>query len=208
MQLNSKAIVQLSWDKLLNFNKKYLDRTANRIYGLDSNTINVKLIGDNIPINIQLSNHPKNTSFGTRTMAITNELTVEAKDFSEACIGDRYTLVGFGNTTIVCTNPLTIEYNAADKDFRSTIKITWLPNNEDTIPVTIKIFGQLLSKAKMSVEDNIMDIFNAESLSTQTMLVESSIKNFPQGSIVQIMRKGYYYVDNNNANDIILHAIP
>ena len=207
LQVNSKAIVQLSWDKLWNFNRMHLDRTVNRIYGLDINPITIKLIGDAIPDKVQLANHPKNPSFGTRTMAITSELQVDAEDFSTAKIGDRYTLVGLGNATIVCMDPLTLKYNAADKDFKSTIKITWLPNNQDIIKVTAKTFAHLLSKPKMDPGDNIVDIFNRNSLISKMMLVENSVKNYQRGSVVQIMRKGYYYIEKMEG-DIILHTVP
>lgn len=206
LQLNSKAIVQLTWDKLWHTNRMHLDRTVNRIYGVDSDCIKIKLVGD-IPLNVKLSNHPKDPSFGTRTMPIGDNLLVDASDFSNAAIGTRYTLVGLGNAVVISVEPLVLQYDALDKNFRTTIKVTWLPDNSTIVAATILTFGHLLSKPKMDVGDNILDCFNTESLSTRTFLLEDSIKNFSCGSVIQIMRKGYFYVSKIDS-EIILHEIP
>jgi len=205
-QVNSRTVVNLTWDKLFSMNITYLDKISNRLYALEANPIKVKLTGD-IPNEIELVNHPKDKSFGTRGMVITQTILVDSVDFVDAKIGTRYTLVGLGNTVINNTNPMTLYYDPTDSDYKNTIKVTWLPDDGTNIIVTVKKFGHLLKNDKPD-ETEITNSFNKDSLFETSYLVEKTIKDVPPGKVIQIMRKEYCYADQSNSNGIILHVVP
>jgi len=209
-QINSRAVVTLAWDKLWNFNKIHLDKTVCRIYGLNADPIKIGLHntqGD-LPKSIQILNHPKNSSYGTRTMPITSNLLVDKSDFDTVKIDDRYTLIGLGNAAVVNLSPITLMYYPADRNFKNTTKITWLNDDEFVMRATVRTFGLLLSKPKLEATDNIADFVNKNSFSEKTYLLENSIRNFPKESVVQIMRKEYCYIDAIDETEIILHTVP
>lgn len=206
-QITSHHIVLLSWDKLYSFNLAHQDKNAKRLYGLNHDRIPISLEG-NIPEFVNLANHPKNKSFGERKIFLSNRLLVDKDDFKNVTIGSRFTLVGLGNTSVTSIEPLVLSYDPNDKDFRSTTKITWLPDDNKNILVKVKRFGNLLTKPKLEENEDIISAFNRDSVTETEWLLEESIKSFPVGSIVQVMRKEFCYIDKNSNDGIVLHIIP
>jgi glutamyl/glutaminyl-tRNA synthetase len=206
-QITSRTIVLLTWDKLWSFNLAYLDKSACRLYGLSNNTIEVKLTGD-LPEFVNLLNHPKNLSMGTRKIDLCQSILADQQDFINVKLGDRYTLVGLGNTIVTNIAPPILNYDKTDNDYKSTIKITWLPNNNNNIKVSVRSFGYLLSKPKLEEGDDILKYFNLNSINETEWLIEQSILSHPQGSIFQIMRKDFCYVDKSDGDNIILNIVP
>ena len=205
-QILSKNIVLLNWDKLWHTNAVYLDKSSLRLFGLGPNMRKVILTGD-FPTFVNLPDHPKDISTGTREIKLTSQLIVNSDDFSNVAIGTRYTLIGLGNTTVTDINPLTLQYNRDDNDYKSTMKITWLPDDNRNILATVKTYSLLLNKPKPEKNDDIVEIFNSNSLSEHLLLVENSIKNIPVRTTIQIMRLGYCYLERND-DEVILHKIP
>lgn len=208
-QATSRSTVLLAWDKLWSFNSAYLDKSGSRLFGLGSNIQKIIVTCDlPCPPTIVLANHPKDPTMGSRTMIMTSNLLVESDDFTKAKEGDRYTFIGLGNGVITCTNPLTFCYDKLDNDYKSTIKVTWLPDNNSNIIAKVKSFGPLLSKPKLEENDNILDVFNKDSIMEDQWLIEESVKNISIGSVFQVMRKGYCYVDQIETNGtIVLHTV-
>lgn len=206
-QITSGKIVNLGWEKLYSFNLSYLDKTCCRIYGISPNQLIVKLDGD-YPKSVTIPNHPKDKSFGMRHIDVTPELIVDAEVGFGIELGKRFTLIGLGNAVVTSINPITLQYNALDCDYKNTTKVTWLPNDVTNIPVKVRRYGHLLSKPKLENNDDIVDLFNKNSLDETTWLVEKSIKSFTPGTAVQIMRYDYCFIDRSDINGIIMHAIP
>lgn len=59
----------------------------------------------------------------------------------------------------------------------------------------------------MDKEDDILGIFNKDSVTESEWLVEKSILNYPKGSIFQIMRKDFCYF-HKKKEEIVLHIVP
>lgn len=203
-QLTSRSVVLLSWDQLLSFNNNYLDKITNRLFGLNTNFLTIDLVG-NLPEYVTLPNHPKNTSAGDRKMMVTSKLLIDSDDFINAKKGDRFTLIGLGNTTLIQFDPITLQYDANDLNFKDSVKIIWLPNVSTNIKIKVKKFGHLLTKPKLEENDDILMCFNKNSIEEKELLLEESIKKFSTGTIIQIMRKGYFYLDKNTVDEIILN---
>ncbi|XWV24952.1 bifunctional glutamate/proline tRNA-synthetase [Tupanvirus deep ocean] len=206
-QAASRNVVLLTWEKLWSFNSSHLDVTSRRLYGLVKSNIKTVYLSGVVPHNIELANHPKDHSFGKRNVLMATNILVESDDFDNVKIGDRYTLIGLGNAVVTSLDPLVLDYNENDNDYKNTIKITWLPDNKNNINVKVKFFDHLLTKPKLEDEDDIIKCFNQNSLTEKEYLVEPSILEIPKGSVFQIMRKHYCYMDSND-KDIVLHAVP
>ena len=168
--------------------------------------LTVKLTGY-LPTHVELPNHPKNKNLGSRKMAIAPNIFVESIDFTDVKVGTRYTLIGLGNTVITDIMPLTLHYDKNDTEYKSTIKITWLPNDNSNILTTVKKYDHLLSKHKIEENDTITEIFNRDSYSKSVWLIEKAIQDIPMGQVVQIMRHGYCYVDKNDDDKVVLHLV-
>ncbi|XWV26199.1 glutamate/proline- tRNA synthetase [Tupanvirus soda lake] len=206
-QVASRNVVLLTWEKLWSFNSSYLDITTRRLYGLDKSKIKTVHLSGVVPYNVELANHPKDHTFGKRNMLMATNILVESDDFNDVNIGDRYTLIGLGNAVVINLDPLVLEYNVNDNDYKNTIKITWLPDNKNNITIKVKFFDHLLIKPKLDDGDDVIECFNQNSLTEKEYLLEPSITEIPIGSVFQIMRKHYCYVDNN-VNGIVIHAVP
>ena len=206
-QLTGRNIVLLGWEKIWSVNSVNLDKKSMRLYGFGPDMRMITMTGD-LPSYVELVNHPKDQSFGTREIQVTSKLFVDVDDFREVIIGARFTLVGLGNATVTNINPLTLHYDKTDTDYKTTTKITWLPNDGTNVLVTVKNYGTLLNKPKIEENEDVTDAFNTDSLVECQWLVESAIKNVNIGQTVQIMRHGYCYVDKNDGDDIVLHMVP
>lgn len=239
-QILSKVPVTLEWSKIWSYNSSYLNDKALRLYGIGPNVIEVKIEGP-LPNSVNVPNHPNNPEKGYRTLAVSNMLYVDAEDFpyltdaqkaSENLLNKRYTLVNLGNATVTKVDPLTLRYDPNDKDFKNTMKVTWLAKDNassssssqhnssgsaDNISnttingsgfqrVIAKKFGTLLVQPKLEDNEDIIDIFNRNSETTHEILIENTILNIQPGETFQIMRKGYYYLDRLENGKIILHG--
>jgi len=202
----SKAVVLLTWDKLWNFNTTFLDKISKRLHTVGPNIVKISLSGD-LPEYVDLINHPKNNALGKRRIIVLSNILADHEDFIDVKLNDRYTLIGIGNTIVANLDPIILQYNKNDPDYKSTKKITWLPDDDTNIKLVVRSFGHLLSKPKLDSGDNILDIFNKNSLTETTWLFEKSIIEMGIGSVFQAMRKNYCYVDKNN-DRMIINIVP
>lgn len=218
-QMLSKIPVTLEWSKIWCYNSTYLNTKARRLYGIGPNIIEVILQGTSgIPTSVNIPNHPTIPEMGYHTLAVSNVLYVDAEDFpnltdpTEPLLNQRYTLVNLGNVKVTKTNPLTLTYDPDDKDYRRTMKITWLPKqgSQECQKVITKIiakkYGYLLTVPKLEDNDDIVDKFNPKSETISEILIENAILDVTPGTTFQIMRKGYFYLDSNENGKIIIHG--
>lgn len=212
-QVLSKVPVTLEWSKVWTINSAYLNTRARRFYGIGPNIIEVILQGA-LPESIVLPNHPTIPEMGNRTLPVSNTLYVDAEDFPDSVpINSRFTLVGLGNATLTSKSPLILQFLSDDRDFKSTLKVTWLPKNpknSDLIKVKVKRFGPLLTKAKLEDDDDVVSVFNKDSESVYELLLEPAISDLFNSTVTdrvfQIMRKGYFYLDSVDNGNIVIHG--
>ena len=84
----------------------------------------------------------------------------------------------------------------SDKDFKKTVKLTWICNDPaTTIEVNMKEFDHLINKAKIEENDDIEQLFNRNSRFEDVVVAEGIVKTLSHGSFFQFERRGYYIVD-------------
>lgn len=83
-----------------------------------------------------------------------------------------------------------------DKNFKKTKKITWITADSDVlVEVTIVEFDHLISKKKLEDTEEVKDFVNTSSKAEYQALAEGAMRNLAKGSIIQLERRGFFFVD-------------
>jgi len=163
--------------------------------------------------------HPKNESLGTKPRFYGPELLIEADDANAIEEGEKITLMAWGNCVITKKEvgddgkiTLRGKMDLEDKDVKKTKKITWIANDPMlTVQVQLVEYDHLITKPKIEEDENIADFVNKNSKVEYFATAEGSIRDIAQGDIIQIERRGYFYVDKaafGPGQSIVLNFIP
>ena len=207
-QGDSIRIVNMSWDKIWAFNKKIIDPITKRFTAVDQT--------DKIVVNLTSKNnsdfsvrdepaHPKNEALGSKKVYPSKQVYVEKDDAQDFVENENVTFINWGNIMIKKVNKdaktgqvisIDAEPNLADKDFKKTLKVTWVPvENQHLCPVKAVHFENLITKEKLEPEDKFDDYVNRDSRHEYNLLGNSDLKSLKVGDMIQLQRRGYYRVD-------------
>jgi glutamyl-tRNA synthetase len=216
----SKNTNLMEWDKLWAYNKDAIDKVAPRYTAIVKET-QAKLILSNGPEKIRAETHPlhqKNADLGVKAVLYGKELLVEAGDASPLAVGEKITLMKWGNCTITKKDvaadgsiTLTGEIDENDKDFKGTKKLTWIAVDESTnLEVTLVELDHLITKKKVEENEKVEDIVNRDSYIAYNAIAEGNMRNLKQGDVIQLERRGYFFVDKLElgAGKMTLNFIP
>lgn len=238
----SRNVAVMEWDKIWTMNKKIIDPIAHRYTAINYNKSYVRVhINDttnkghnDIPssleyVSVQL--HPKHPDIGTKLVGRSNTIIIEQDDAILIQDNEEVTLMNWGNaivnkivkdndiiTDIYATLNITGDVKKTDK------KLTWIAidssNNNDNDTVTssnlvrleLVEFDHLITAFKLEEDTKVEDVINPHSKTVITAYGEPALNNVTVGQIIQLNRKGFYYVDkvNNSSNNnvITLHNVP
>jgi len=184
---NTKSVVDMEQHTLWSINQKVIDKVSTRLIGLNSsdNIIDVS-ISDFIDIHSKdIPRFHRNCDLGTRNVYYDNNVFMYLSDVESLNIGEEVTLMNWGN--VIYTGNKTFKLNLDGDITKTTKKLQWIAK-------------------KYSVRVKITHIFNEnESFNTKTNIfhVEKEIETLKKGDYVQIMTKGYYKIDECDANSTI-----
>ena len=83
-----------------------------------------------------------------------------------------------------------------DKDWHKTKKLTWIAHDEDTnFEISLVEFDFLITKDKLLEEDKLENFINPRSKIEYTAIAEGALREVQKGSIIQLERRGFFYVD-------------
>ena len=160
----SKNTVNMEWDKIWAVNKQLLDPVVPRYTAIGKASA-IKLTIENGPFPPEGRTqplHPKNTSVGNKAVMYGQNLIIEREDAKDLKVGQKFTLMKWGNATLTRREEsgdsfeLFATIDEADKDFKGTVKMTWICNDPaTTVEVNMKEFDHLITKAKVEEEDDI-----------------------------------------------------
>jgi len=102
------------------------------------------------------------------------------------------------------------ELNLADKNFKKTKKIHWIAKDESsTFEAALVELDHLITKKKIEEDDNIEDIVNKNSYIAYAAIVEGNMRNVKKGDVIQLERRGYFYVDQlESGGKMTLNFVP
>lgn len=191
----------------------------------------LKVIIDNYPEGqteeLEVEIHPQKPELGTRKVTFSKELFIEQDDFMAEPVkkykrfypGNEVRLKGAyfatcksyetdENGNVTCIH---VEYDPASKGGESPDgrkvrgTIHWV-SAVDCIPAEVRLYDRLFNVENPSDDSHpLEDYLNPNSLEVlPDALIEGGLKDLKPGDTFQFMRKGYYTVDKNSAEDHLI----
>lgn len=101
------------------------------------------------------------------------------------------------------------ELNLEDQDFKKTKKLTWVAVDESSnFEVTLVEYDHLITKKKVDEDEKVQDIVNTNSRIAYQAIAEGNMKGLKVGDIIQLERRGYFFVDIVDGSNMVLNFIP
>jgi len=221
-QGRSKRPVDMTWDKIWAENKKVIDQTAPRFFGIVKESAVVFNL-TNAPSDgfhaISTDLHPKIPELGKRVMRVGPKIYLEGDDLATAKEGEEITLMRWGNAII--------KKIARGKDGKITSvegvlnpegsvkttekKVTWIAACDETITITLVEFDYLITKPKIEENEQMTDILNDVTRVETEAIGDAFMKTLKQDDIIQLERRGYFRVEKSYLgphSPMVLYAIP
>eukprot|EP00330_Aristerostoma_sp_ATCC50986_P005165 CAMPEP_0114594314 /NCGR_PEP_ID=MMETSP0125-20121206/15956_1 /TAXON_ID=485358 ORGANISM="Aristerostoma sp., Strain ATCC 50986" /NCGR_SAMPLE_ID=MMETSP0125 /ASSEMBLY_ACC=CAM_ASM_000245 /LENGTH=756 /DNA_ID=CAMNT_0001794465 /DNA_START=70 /DNA_END=2340 /DNA_ORIENTATION=+ len=207
----SKRTNLQEWDKFWATNQKYIDPKAARYTAISKeNVCTLTLNGDKYssePQVFQVPLHPKNANMGNRPQFRTNVVYVEFEDAKLLKVDQKITLMKWGNCIIKSIEKdgnalkLTADLAEDDHDYKSTMKINWLPKCDLLVDVDLVEYDHLITVDKIDEEalekegKKFEDIVNKKSKFSTSAFADPNVKNLQKATVIQFERRGYFIVD-------------
>lgn len=169
-QGSSKSVVFMEWDKIWAFNKKVIDPIAPRYTALETKTVVVNVAGAKLE-SIQVPVHPKNNDIGMKTVWLGPQVLIDYVDAETLKEGENATFINWGNLKINkinqtngCITSVDASLNLNDKDFKKTVKLTWLCKmDDDSYPPTYCVyFNHIISKPILAKDEDFKQYIGHE----------------------------------------------
>eukprot|EP01017_Pseudomicrothorax_dubius_P001504 TRINITY_DN0_c5179_g1_i4.p1 TRINITY_DN0_c5179_g1~~TRINITY_DN0_c5179_g1_i4.p1 ORF type:complete len:138 (+),score=56.26 TRINITY_DN0_c5179_g1_i4:1-414(+) len=94
--------------------------------------------------------------------------------------------------------------------FKSTKKLTWLPNEPSMLSEVLLVeYDHLLNAKKVEEDVDFMSILNENSKQVTLAWADPAVKNLPPKANVQFERRGYFVIDRSSkgANGSMIHEM-
>ena len=204
-QGSSRSVVFMEWDKIWAFNKKVLDPVVPRHTTVDM-TYRVPVHVSGVkPTSHSSPRHPKNPEVGEKTVWTGPNLTIDGVDAEQLKEGENATFINWGNLAIKKVHKsngkvtsVDAEDNTSNKDFKKTLKLTWLCEDDKNSPFTPAVliyYDHIISKPILDKDDDFKNFVNPKSKHEIQMLGDPELRNLKKGDMVQIQRRGYFICD-------------
>jgi glutamyl-tRNA synthetase len=216
----SKNANLMEWDKIWAQNKDIIDPIAKRLFAVSAEN-GVPLYIENQSDQLEphkVNWHPKDDNMGTRTQNRYNKLLIEYDDAKELEEGQKLTLYKWGNSLVTKIEKdnekitgVYVKLTPEDTNFKKTKVAHWVPlHDKANIKVTLVEFDHLITAKKLDDGVDIETVVNKLSRYETIALAEIEITNVKEGEVIQLERRGNYYVDKVAHGDqpMILHFIP
>jgi len=204
-QGSSRSVVFMEWDKIWAFNKKVLDPIVPRHTTVDLK-YNVPVLLSGVKVSSHKSaKHPKNPDVGEKIVWTGPKLIIDGIDAEQLKEGENATFINWGNIKIKKVNrnggkveSVEAEPNIEDKDFKKTLKVTWLCDDEDKNPKTptlLVYYDHIISKPILDKDDDFKNFVNHDSKHEIEMLGDPELRNLKKGDMIQVQRRGFFVCD-------------
>jgi glutamyl-tRNA synthetase len=174
----------LDWSVLLGINRRLVDPIANRYYAV-TRPRSVE-ISNTKPHRAKIPYHPDFQDRGTRTITIRDHIYIDGKDADQLKRGDIFRLKHAYNLQVERKTSNTIHCSYAGEALDQTgIKIQWV--TDDSIPLELCYPDVLFINGEL----------NSSSLRKVKGIGERAIQEVKPGTIIQLERKGFGFIDEN-----------
>jgi glutamyl-tRNA synthetase len=218
----SKNVTLQSWDKIWAINKKFIDPVCPRHTGIEAqDAVRVTLAGVTDET-VEVPKHVKNPDVGMKKQIRTGVAIIDQADALLLEDGMEITLMAWGNVIINKVHRSSDGKNGSkvdgvdatlhlEGDFKKTkLKLTWLADTDQNVPITLKHYGYLLTKTKLEEDEEFETFVNHDSERTIQALGDLNMRTLKAGDVIQLERRGYYIVDRAAHGDepVVLIDIP
>uniref|UniRef100_A0A7S0WYI8 glutamate--tRNA ligase n=1 Tax=Chlamydomonas leiostraca TaxID=1034604 RepID=A0A7S0WYI8_9CHLO len=201
----SKNVTYQEWDKIWTINKKLIDPVCPRHTAVeDKGRVTLTLTnGPQQPEYVVVPRHKKHAPAGTKAVLRTSSLWLDQADAKELSEGEEVTLMDWGNAIIKSISKdasgavvsLAGELNPAGDPKKTKMKLTWLAQSDETLPLQLLDFDYLINKRKVEEEDDFMALVTPVTKFETLARGDANMRTLAKGDIIQLERKGYYIVD-------------
>ncbi|KAH0459412.1 hypothetical protein IEQ34_012226 [Dendrobium chrysotoxum] len=216
----SKNINLMEWDKLWTINKKIIDPICPRHTAVleEGRVIFTLANGPEKPFVRVLPRHKKFEGAGNKATTYTNRIWLDYTDASTMLEGEEVTLMDWGNAIItdikkengIVTHLVGVLH--PEGSVKTTkLKLTWLPDTDELINLSLVEFDYLLKKKKLEEGEDFLDNLNSCTRREVAALGDSNMRNLKRGDVIQLERKGYFRCDIpfvRPSKPMVLFAIP
>ncbi|XP_039757718.1 bifunctional glutamate/proline--tRNA ligase isoform X4 [Pararge aegeria] len=226
-QGSSRSVVFMEWDKIWAINKKVIDPIAPRFTALETSPVPVNLKGVQSETSLNVQLHPKNPDVGTKAIWISKRLLIDQLDAKALKVGENATFINYGNVMIDNINrtpdgtvtSIDATPNLENKDFKKTIKLTWLAETPQspTVETYCVYFDHIISKPLLGKDEDFKQYIGHQTRWEVPMLGESALSKVKVGDIIELQRRGFFRVDvaagppsphTSRATPLILFHVP
>jgi len=217
----SRRNVLMEWDAFWSINKKGYEHSSARYMAVFAESC-VPLEVSNGPKGVEgitIPLHPKRPELGSRVLRLANRVLLEGQDADGLVEGEEITLLRWGNVQIV-----SVERDAGGKvvgakaehvpdgDPKATkLKLTWLADVEDKVPVVLTEFDYLITKKKLEEGEDFKMFLNPVTKAESMGWGDPALRNLKQGEVVQLERRGFYICDRpymGPEKGVVLFMVP
>jgi glutamyl/glutaminyl-tRNA synthetase len=201
----SRNVTVQGWDKIWTVNKRVIDPVAPRYVAINTKMA-AHIVIENAPEEIRaLPRHKKNPNVGLKNVIFSKSCIIEGVDADAINVGEVVTLMDFGNVEVTAIKDggkrVFARFLPHNTDFKNTVKITWLADIPDLVPITVFKYTDLLTKDKLDEEDEFEQYVNRESVETENLCADINVRMLQKGDIIQLERRGYYICDSVYVRD-------
>ena len=225
-QGSSRSVVVMEWDKIWAFNKKVIDPIAPRFTALEAGSTVPVLVKGVKEECLTIPKHPKNVDVGTKNVWVGPRVLIDYADAEVLKEGENTTFINWGNLLIKRINKkgnkiesVEAEPNLDNKDFKKTLKITWLAetSNGPFTPTYCVFYDHIISKAVLAKDEDFKTYIPKNTRTEVAMVGDPELASLKVGDIIQLQRRGFFRVDSaykplsthiGKESPIVLIAIP
>ncbi|KAI3709090.1 hypothetical protein L2E82_38845 [Cichorium intybus] len=217
----SKNLNLMEWDKLWNINKKIIDPVCPRHTAiLEENRVLLTLLdGPTKPFVRVIPKHKKYEGAGEKATTFTKKIWIEQADAKAISPNEEITLMDWGNAIVKeikkgengNVTELVGVLHLEGSVKTTKLKLTWLPEINELVPLTLVEFGYLITKKKLDEDEDFVDVVNPDTKKEIVAVGDSNMRNLKRGDILQLERKGYFRCDVpfiRPSKPVVLYAIP
>ncbi|XP_071687152.1 glutamate--tRNA ligase, cytoplasmic-like [Rutidosis leptorrhynchoides] len=217
----SKNLNLMEWDKLWNINKKIIDPVCPRHTAIleDQRVLLTLLDGPETPFVRIVPKHKKYADAGEKATTFTKRIWLEQADAKVISPNEEITLMDWGNAIVKeikkdengnVTELIGVLH--LEGSVKTTkLKLTWLPEINELVPLSLVEFSYLIRKKKVEEDEDFVDVLNENTKKEAAAVGDSNMRNLKRGDIIQLERKGYFRCDVpfiRPSKQIVLYAIP
>ncbi|KAK9829157.1 hypothetical protein WJX72_004236 [[Myrmecia] bisecta] len=217
----SKNMTLQEWDKVWTINKKQVDGTCARHTAVVSDN-RVRLTLTNAPEQpevVSVPRHKKYPPAGVKATTRSKVILLDQEDAQAVSEDEEVTLMDWGNAIVrrivrdaagVVTS-MEGELHLEGSVKTTKLKLTWLADMAELVPLTLTDFAHLINKKKVEETDDFEACVNDVTKWETAALGDANMRNLQRGEVIQLERKGYYIVDQplvRPSKPVVLFAIP